>query len=71
MFKIFIITLWVEYQDKLWVKYAMPLQSKCNDTLFYDIKKQFDNSSIDIIALKCTRIKDFKIDKRIYNNEFN
>ena len=49
----------------------MPLQSKCNDGLFYDIKKQFDNSLIDIVAIKCTRIKDFKIDKRIYNNEFN
>ena len=42
-----------------------------NDGLFYDIKKQFDNSLIDIVAIKCTRIKDFKIDKRIYNNEFN
>jgi uncharacterized protein YggU (UPF0235/DUF167 family) len=71
MFKIFIVTVWFEYQNKLWVKYAMPLQSKCNDGLFYDIKKQFDNSSIDIVAIKCTRIKNFKIDKRIYNNEFN
>ena len=71
MFKIFIITLWFEYQDKLWVKYAMPLQSKCSNALFYDIKKQFDNTLIDIVAIKCTRIKDFKIDKRIYNNEFN
>ena len=67
MFKIFIITLWLEYQDKLWVKYAMPLQPKCNDALFYNIQRQFDDTPINIVAIKCTRIKDFKIDKRIYS----
>lgn len=67
MFKIFVITLWIEYQNKMWVKYAMPLQSKCNDALFYNIQKQFYDTPINIVAIKCTRIKDFNIDKRIYS----
>tara|TARA_R100001086_G_scaffold199531_1_gene115748 strand:- start:179 stop:394 length:216 start_codon:yes stop_codon:yes gene_type:complete len=71
MFKVFIITLWIQYEGKLYTKYAMPLQSKCNQMLFWDIQEQYKNTPLSIVAMKCTKVKDFKLDKRIYNNELN
>ena len=67
MFKLFIVTVWLEYQGKLWVKYALPLQSKCNVMTWWRVKDQYKNLPINIIAMKCTRVKDFKFDKRIYS----
>ncbi len=67
MFKIFIVTLWIEYQGKLWVKYALPLQGRCDVVTWWGVQEQYKHSPINIVAMKCTRVKDFKLDRRIYN----
>ena len=57
------------YDDKLWVKYAMPLQDKCNQIFFWGVQEQFKNTSIDVVAIKCTPFNQFKLDKKIYSYE--
>jgi len=69
MFKIFIITLWLEYDGKLMIKYALPLQEKCNFITWWNIQEQFAQTPYHAVAMKCTKIKDFRIDKRIYSHE--
>ena len=67
MFKIFIITLWLEYDGELYRKYALPLQSDC-DLAYKHATIQFEKiKKVKLVALKCTRLKDFRIDKTIYD----
>lgn len=71
MFKAFIITLWIQYEGALYVKYALPFQSECNVFTWWSVQEQFEKSPMDIVAMKCTPLHKFKLDKRIYNNELN
>lgn len=67
MFKVWIVTLWIAYDGQLYMKYALPLQHKCNVFTWWSVKEQYEHTPLDIVAMKCTRVKGFRIDKRIFN----
>ena len=69
MFKLFVVTLWLEYEGRMYIKYAVPLLSKSNVFSWWSVQEQFKNSKINLVAMKCTRFKDFRYDKRIYSLE--
>ena len=46
MFKLFVVTLWLEYEGRMYVKYAVPLLSKCNVFTWWNVQEQFKNSKI-------------------------
>ena len=67
MFKNIIVTLWIAFDGQLYVKYALPLQHKCDIFTWWSVQEQYLHTPLDIVARKCTRVKDFRIDKRIFN----
>ena len=65
MLEYFIITLWIEFNDKLYVTYDTSLRSNCKQAYHYH-KKRLENTNQTLVALKCTNIKEFNLDKTIY-----
>jgi len=65
MFEYFIITLWIEFNDKLYVTYDTSLRSNCKQAYYYH-KEKIQNTNQTLVALKCTNIKEFNLDKTIY-----
>lgn len=64
MLEYFIITLWIEFNDKLYVTYDTSLRSNCKQAYHYH-KKRLESTNQTLVALKCTKIKEFNLDKRI------
>lgn len=65
MLEYFIITLWIEFNDKLYVTYDTSLRSNCKQAYHYH-KKRLESTNQTLVALKCTNIKEFNLDKTIY-----
>lgn len=65
MLEYFIITLWIEFNDKLYVAYDKSLRSDCKQAYHYH-KEKLQNTNQTLVALKCTNIKEFNLDKTIY-----
>lgn len=65
MLEYFIITLWIEFNDKLYVTYDTSLRSDCKQAYHYH-KKRLESTNQTLVALKCTNIKEFNLDKTIY-----
>jgi hypothetical protein len=64
MLDLFVITLWLEFKGKLYVKYDFPLRSNC-ERAYKEIKEQYKKASIKIIAMNCEPTKGFVFDKEI------
>ena len=64
MLDLFVITLWLEFNNKLYVKYDFPLRSNC-ERAYKEIKERYKKASIKIIAMKCEPTKEFVFDKEI------
>ena len=64
MLEYFIITLWIEFNDKLYVTYDTSLRSNCKQAYHYH-KKRLKNTNQTLVALKCTNTNEFKLNKRI------
>ena len=64
MFEYFIITLWIEFNDKLYVAYDTSLRSNCKQAYHYH-KEKLQNTNQTLVALKCNNIYEFNLNKRI------
>ena len=64
MFGYFIITLWIEFNDKLYVTYDKLLHSNC-ELAYHYYKKELKDTKQKLIAIKCNKLKGLKLDKRI------
>ena len=64
MLEYFIITLWIEFNDKLYVAYDKSLRSDCKKAYHYH-KEKLQNTNQTLVALKCTNTNEFKLNKRI------
>ena len=49
MFKIFVVTLWLEYEGRLYMKYAVPLLAKCNVFTWWSVQEQFADSVVNVV----------------------
>ena len=64
MLDLFVITLWLEFNGKLYVKYDFPLRSNC-ERAFKEIKERYKKASIKIIAMNCEATEEFVFEKEI------
>ena len=65
MFEYFIITLWIEFNDRLYVTYDKSLHKDCKYAYHYH-KEKLQDTNQTLVALKCTNTNEFKLDKKIY-----
>jgi hypothetical protein len=60
MFETFIVFLWLEWEGKLYIRPALPLQRTCNYTTWLNVQKQYKHDYVNIVAMKCGSWHDYK-----------
>tara|TARA_R100000458_G_C8181439_1_gene178336 strand:+ start:105 stop:359 length:255 start_codon:yes stop_codon:yes gene_type:complete len=69
MFDFFIITIWLEFNDKLHQRYEFPVIKTCNKQSIQKVINKYEKTDAKIIAVKCMPDYEFKANKYILSNQ--